>query len=67
VEKWKTIIDPLSQSNFRRVSDSDPTTILDRDGFLQRCKVAEDNDDSRRELLMGLFSVRYDFTQHYKS
>ncbi|KAK0375096.1 FAD binding domain-containing protein [Colletotrichum limetticola] len=65
-EKWKTIIDPISQENFRRVSDADPGTRLERDGFMQMCVRAEKDPVFMKELMMGSFEVRYDFTQHYK-
>ncbi|KAF6817268.1 FAD binding domain-containing protein [Colletotrichum sojae] len=65
-EKWKTVIDPVSQDNFRRVSDKDPATRVERDGFLQMCQRAEKDEALKRALAMGTFDVRYDFTQHYK-
>lgn len=65
IEKWKTIIDPVSQDNFKRVSDPDPDTLLDRDPVLSACKKAEGNNDLQREMFMGSFALRYDFTQHY--
>ncbi|TDZ34588.1 FAD-dependent monooxygenase terC [Colletotrichum spinosum] len=66
IEKWKTVIDPISQENFRRVSDKDPATRLERDEFMQLCKRAENDAGFMKELLMGTLDVRYDFTQHYK-
>ncbi|KAL0954831.1 hypothetical protein HGRIS_003775 [Hohenbuehelia grisea] len=66
IEKWKTIIDPISQDNFRRVSDADPQTRLERDPWLQMCKRTETDKVFARELLLGMLDVRYDFTQHYK-
>jgi hypothetical protein len=66
IEKWKTIIDPVSQDNFRRVSDSNPETLLERDHFLQACKKAEGDKGLMRNMLMTGFGLRYDFTQHYK-
>ncbi|KAH6614433.1 hypothetical protein B0J18DRAFT_300817 [Chaetomium sp. MPI-SDFR-AT-0129] len=65
IEKWKTIIDPISQENFRRVSDREPGTRLERDGFLQLLKRGETDEVLLKELLMGPMEVRYDFTQHY--
>ncbi|OHE95379.1 FAD binding domain-containing protein [Colletotrichum orchidophilum] len=65
-DKWRTIIDPISQENFRRVSDADPATRLERDGFMQMCVRAGKDPVFMRELMMGSFDVRYDFTQHYK-
>lgn len=64
-EKWKTIIDPISQENFRRVHDSDPATRLERDEFMQLCVKAEKDKAFAKELFMGTLDVRYDFTQHY--
>jgi len=66
IEKWKTLIDPLSQENFRRVSDSDPPTRLERDEWLQLLKKIEGNVDATRDMLMGFMTVHYDFTQHFK-
>ncbi len=67
IEKWKTLIDPISSDNFRRVSDSDPATRLERDEFLQVCKKNEADPDAIRNLLLGFMEVRYDFKQHYKT
>ncbi|KAK2028297.1 FAD binding domain-containing protein [Colletotrichum zoysiae] len=64
-EKWQTVIDPISQENFRRVSDADPATRIERDGFMQMCRRAEGDLEFMRELMMKGFAVRYDFTQHY--
>jgi 2-polyprenyl-6-methoxyphenol hydroxylase-like FAD-dependent oxidoreductase len=67
IEKWKTVIDPISQENFRRVMDNDPSTRYERDEFLQLCKKSEDDKEFAKNLLLGSMAVRYDFTQHYKS
>jgi 2-polyprenyl-6-methoxyphenol hydroxylase-like FAD-dependent oxidoreductase len=66
VEKWKTIIDPISTENFKRVSDSDPPTRFERDEWLQMCKKSETDEPFAREMMLGFMGVRYDFTQHYK-
>lgn len=66
IEKWRTVIDPISQDNFRRVSDPDPDTRFERDEFMQHCKKCESDPVAMKELLMGFMAVRYDFTQHYK-
>ncbi|KAH8886972.1 FAD binding domain-containing protein [Thozetella sp. PMI_491] len=66
IEKWKTVIDVISQDNFRRVSDKDPDTLFERDEFLQIVKQAESDDTAMRDLILGSMDVRYDFTQHYK-
>ncbi|GJC81877.1 FAD-dependent monooxygenase terC [Colletotrichum liriopes] len=64
-DKWRTVIDPISQENFRRVSDADPGTRSERDAFMQMCQRAEGDPDFMRQLMMGSFDVRYDFKQHY--
>ncbi|OAA65548.1 Monooxygenase, FAD-binding protein [Niveomyces insectorum RCEF 264] len=66
IEKWKTIIDPISSENFRRVSDPDPATRFERDEWLQILKDSEGDAERRKKLLLGSLDVRYDFTQHYK-
>ncbi|KAL2179634.1 uncharacterized protein P884DRAFT_275946 [Thermothelomyces heterothallicus CBS 202.75] len=66
IEKWKTIINPVSSENFRRVSDKDPATRFERDEFMQMLKKGETDEAFLKELLMGPMEVRYDFTQHYK-
>ncbi|TKX27696.1 FAD-binding domain-containing protein 1 [Elsinoe australis] len=66
IEKYKTIVDPISSENFRRVHDADPRTRLERDEFMQLCVKAETDKDLRRNMLMGGMDLRYDFTQHYK-
>ncbi len=65
IEKWKTIIDPISSENFRRVSDKDPDTRFERDEFMQLLKKGETDEVFLKELLLGPMDVRYDFTQHY--
>lgn len=66
-EKWKTVIDPISQENFRRVSDEDPATRVERDGFMQMCQRAQKDENLMRELMIGSLEVRYDFKQHYQN
>ncbi len=65
IEKWKTVIDPISQENFRRVKDADPDTRFERDEFMQLLKKGESDEGFLKELLLGFMAVRYDFTQHY--
>lgn len=66
IEKYKTVIDPISQDNFRRVSGPDPETRLAKDPFLQQIKDVENDPEAMRKLMLGFMAVRYDFTQHYK-
>ncbi|KAK3314130.1 FAD binding domain-containing protein [Apodospora peruviana] len=66
IEKWKTVIDPISQENFRRVRDKDPATRFERDEFMQLLKKGEADRSFLKDLLLSFMEVRYDFTQHYK-
>jgi 2-polyprenyl-6-methoxyphenol hydroxylase-like FAD-dependent oxidoreductase len=66
IEKWQTIINPISSENFRRVSDKDPKTRFERDEFMQDLKKGETDEVFLKELLMMPMEVRYDFRQHYK-
>jgi len=66
IEKWKTIIDPVSTENFQRVHDADPDTRLERDDFLQMCRKVKGTPEEK-DFLMGSLAIRYDFTQHYKT
>ncbi|KAK4149723.1 para-nitrophenol 4-monooxygenase [Chaetomidium leptoderma] len=65
IEKWQTIINPISSENFRRVSDKDPATRFERDEFMHLLKKGETDEVFLKELLMSPMEVRYDFTQHY--
>ncbi|KAK3346338.1 FAD binding domain-containing protein [Lasiosphaeria hispida] len=66
IDKWKTIIDVISQENFRRVSDKEPGTRFERDEFMHLLKRGETDEPFLKDLLLGFMEVRYDFTQHYK-
>ncbi|ETS74749.1 hypothetical protein PFICI_13233 [Pestalotiopsis fici W106-1] len=65
IEKWKDIIDTVSQDNFRRVSDSASSTILERDPLLIECRKAENDKEKQKEMMLQSMQLRYDFTQHY--
>ncbi|KAI2620494.1 FAD/NAD(P)-binding domain-containing protein [Hypoxylon sp. NC1633] len=65
IEKWRTVIDPISQSNFRRVSDSDPDTLMQRDPVMRACKRAETDPDMQKQMYLSFFTMCYDFKQHY--
>jgi hypothetical protein len=65
-EKYQTIVDPISQSNIRRLFDQDPDKALETDEFLQLLKSIEGNVDAQREFLRSPNALKYDFTQHYR-
>lgn len=63
MEKWKTIINPLSQENFRRVSGQ---VEVEGDEFLGVLRKVKGDEEGVKEVLLGMMGVRYDFTQHYR-
>lgn len=66
IEKYQTIINPVSQENFRRMTDKEPDTRYERDEFMQLLTRAESDEGLLKQTLMSGLDVRYDFTQHYK-
>lgn len=67
MEKWKTVIDPISQGNFRRIGyTEDPSSAAQTDEFMLLLKKAETDLELAKNLAMGSLGLRYDFTQHYK-
>lgn len=66
IEKYQTVINPVSTENFRRVSDKDPGTRYERDEFMQMLTRGETDKAFLKNMLLDAFQVRYDFTQHYK-
>lgn len=65
IEKYQGIINPVSQENFRRVTDADPGTRFERDEFMQMLAKGETDKPFLKDLLMKGLELRYDFTQHY--
>ncbi|KAK3503251.1 hypothetical protein B0T13DRAFT_521904 [Neurospora crassa] len=63
MEKWKTVIDPVSQDNFRRVSGQ---LELEEDEFLGALKEVKGDEKGVGQVLLGMMGVRYDFTRHYR-
>ncbi|PSR82529.1 hypothetical protein BD289DRAFT_437188 [Coniella lustricola] len=65
IEKYQTVINPVSQENFRRIRDKEPGTRYERDEFMQFLTKAETDEGLLKKILLGGLDVRYDFTQHY--
>lgn len=68
IEKWKEIINPLSQENFRRVSGQ---ADLEGDEFLEVLREVDpktkgNGGGALKSVLLRMMGVRYDFTRHYK-
>ena len=65
IEKYQTIVNPVSSSNIVRLSQLDPETALEKDPFLQTVKKAETDFDLSKEMQTASNKLKYDFTQHY--
>jgi 2-polyprenyl-6-methoxyphenol hydroxylase-like FAD-dependent oxidoreductase len=65
-QRYKDIVDPVSQDNIRRLFDQDPDKALENDEFLKTLKQNEGNVEAQREFLRSPNALKYDFTQHYK-
>ena len=66
-QKYKEIVDPISQDNIRRLYDQDPDKALQTDDFLKQMKANEGDVAAQQDLLRSPNALKYDFTQHYKS
>ncbi|KAK0264466.1 hypothetical protein B0A54_13838 [Friedmanniomyces endolithicus] len=62
-EKYKTVIDPISSSNLRRLWDPEN---IEKDEFIQMVKRAEHDKEFARSMAAGMGAVMHDFTQYYK-
>ncbi|KAK0937497.1 hypothetical protein LTR29_010935 [Friedmanniomyces endolithicus] len=61
-EKYKTVIDPISSSNLRRLWDPEN---IEKDEFIQMVKRAEHDKEFARSMAAGMGAVMHDFTQYY--
>lgn len=65
IEKYKTIVDPVSTGNIKRMFQLDPKNALEDDEFLSLVKRAETDHELSRELQNASKRLKYDFTQLY--
>lgn len=67
IEKYRTIVDELSTSNFRRIAyTDDPASLKDSDEFIGLLRKGEADEGLMRKVLLGSLDMRYDFSQHFK-
>ena len=50
MEKYKTVVDPVSSDNFRRLFDNDPGTAAVTGPFFQLCLKAKSDKNPMKEL-----------------
>ncbi|KAF2502666.1 FAD/NAD(P)-binding domain-containing protein [Lophium mytilinum] len=65
MEKFKTVVDPISSSNFRRLFENDPEKAKEDDEFFKLCLKAESDNELARQLNEGVSILKYDFSQHF--
>jgi len=65
IEKYKTIVNPVSTGNIKRMFQLDPENALTDDEFLSLVKKAETDKELSKELQNASKRLKYDFTQHY--
>jgi 2-polyprenyl-6-methoxyphenol hydroxylase-like FAD-dependent oxidoreductase len=66
-EKYKTIVDPVSTENIKRLYTQDPEKALETDSFLKLLNDIKDDPKAQIDFMRGPMALMYDFTQHYKS
>lgn len=63
---WHDIINPVSSSNFLRVSATHPDTAVGKDDFLTMVDEASRNQRVRDELDQAMYAICHDFKQYWK-
>ncbi|KAF3313374.1 hypothetical protein TWF173_006111 [Orbilia oligospora] len=65
IEKYKTIIDPISTENFKRLWGQDPDKVLENDEFIKLLKANEGNAELSRKMQLGSLGILHDFTASF--
>ncbi|KXJ87814.1 putative monooxygenase [Microdochium bolleyi] len=65
-EKYSTLIDPMSTSNFKRLWEKSPEETIATDPFFEVARKAEQDKEFSRTLLKDQLSIQHDFTQYYQ-
>lgn len=63
---YRSIIDPISSENIRRLWQ-DPAKAREEDKFLEMCRKAETDPELSRQMQESLKAIMYDFRKEYKS
>ncbi|KAL4929705.1 FAD-dependent oxidoreductase [Aspergillus undulatus] len=66
-EMYRTLVDPLSTANFRRLWEKDPDTTIAEDEFFGLAREAEIDPVLAREMLEGFMALRSDLTGFYRT
>ncbi|KAJ5379346.1 para-nitrophenol 4-monooxygenase [Penicillium cosmopolitanum] len=62
---YRNFTDPVSTTNFMRVSTSDPDTILEKDPVLATVARMEGDSKTRDDFDRHIYGILHDFTQYY--
>lgn len=62
---YKTIVDPVSTGNLKRLLLDPTDEAIDNDPFYQMCKRAQHDEAFAKEMQLGIMSLQHDFTQYY--
>ncbi|EPS38686.1 hypothetical protein H072_7554 [Dactylellina haptotyla CBS 200.50] len=65
IEKYRTIIDPISTENFKRLYDQDADKALEKDEFLKMLKTIEGDIEASRKVQLGSLGILHDFTTDF--
>ncbi|KAH6976474.1 hypothetical protein BKA56DRAFT_688213 [Ilyonectria sp. MPI-CAGE-AT-0026] len=63
---YRTIVDPMSTENFKRLWFKDPETTIAEDEFFKLVRKATTDEDLLKQLRQGGMALRYDLTQFYR-
>ncbi|KUJ09441.1 FAD/NAD(P)-binding domain-containing protein [Mollisia scopiformis] len=66
-QMWHDVINPVSSSNFLRVSATDPETATVKDEFLKMVDEASRDQKVRDELDKAMYAICHDFKQYWKT
>ncbi|KAF3922035.1 hypothetical protein ABW20_dc0106734 [Dactylellina cionopaga] len=62
IKKYRTIIDPISTENFKRLYDQDADRVFENDEFLKLLKGIEGDAEQSRKVQLGSLGILHDFT-----
>ncbi|KAF2815573.1 FAD/NAD(P)-binding domain-containing protein [Mytilinidion resinicola] len=65
MEKYETVVDPISSGNFRRLFENDPEKATENNEFFKLCLKAGSDNDLARQLNTGVNILKCDFSQHF--
>lgn len=65
LQKWHTIINPVSSGNIKRLFDQDPEMALENDEFLRMLKKAETDVELAKQIQASAYDLLHDYSQYF--